>query len=89
MVHLPEGWSLPRPHRIHHSIEDFLTTWHSPQAHTLPLRKFMEHTVNRTLTSSFTDACFMQSMLYTSASLACQDYQRGYGLSKPTIKVPI
>lgn len=39
----PEKWSLPRPEKIHHVVEDFLTDWTAPSAHLLPLRRFLEN----------------------------------------------
>lgn len=39
----PEKWSLPRPEKIHHVVEDFLTDWTAPSAHVLPLRRFLEN----------------------------------------------
>ncbi|XP_063886508.1 FAD-dependent oxidoreductase domain-containing protein 2-like [Scylla paramamosain] len=34
---------LPKPERIHHVLEDFLTLWTSQQSHILPLRRFLEY----------------------------------------------
>lgn len=39
----PEKWSLPRPEKVHHVVEDFLTDWTAPSAHLLPLRRFLEN----------------------------------------------
>uniref|UniRef100_T1JNK9 FAD-dependent oxidoreductase domain-containing protein 2 n=1 Tax=Strigamia maritima TaxID=126957 RepID=T1JNK9_STRMM len=45
----PPNWILPRPQRLHHVLEDFLTTWTAPQSHILPLRRFLEYCIGNDL----------------------------------------
>ncbi|XP_064604123.1 FAD-dependent oxidoreductase domain-containing protein 2-like [Liolophura sinensis] len=63
---------LPRPDRIHHIVEDFLTTWDAPVSHILPLRRFLEYTVGMDLRSFFADACFQMTMMYATVPAYCQ-----------------
>ncbi|XP_062444677.1 FAD-dependent oxidoreductase domain-containing protein 2 isoform X2 [Rhea pennata] len=49
----PPDWSLPRPDAIHHIVEDFLTDWTAPNAHILPLRRFLENCVGTDLRNFF------------------------------------
>ncbi|XP_068672051.1 FAD-dependent oxidoreductase domain-containing protein 2-like [Montipora foliosa] len=49
---------LPRPHRLHHVVEDFLTLWTAPTSHILPLRRFIETVVGGDLRSFFASTCF-------------------------------
>lgn len=49
----PPDWPLPRPDAIHHIVEDFLTDWTAPNAHILPLRRFLENCLSTDLRSFF------------------------------------
>lgn len=49
----PPDWPLPRPAAIHHIVEDFLTDWTAPNAHVLPLRRFLENCLGTDLRSFF------------------------------------
>lgn len=73
---------LPRPDRIHHIVEDFLTTWDAPVSHILPLRRFLEYTVGMDLRSFFVNACFQITMMYATVPPYCQVHylHRGQGL---------
>lgn len=46
-------WPLPRPDAIHHIVEDFLTDWTAPNAHILPLRRFLENCLGTDLRNFF------------------------------------
>ncbi|KAK7074707.1 FAD-dependent oxidoreductase domain-containing protein 2, partial [Halocaridina rubra] len=48
---------LPRPTRVHHVLEDFLTIWTAQQSHILPLRRFLEFVTRRDLRHHYTDSC--------------------------------
>ncbi|XP_020627946.1 FAD-dependent oxidoreductase domain-containing protein 2-like [Orbicella faveolata] len=63
---------LPRPDRIHHIVEDFLTLWNAPKAHILPLRRFMENVVDSDLRSFFASSCFKIIMTRKSAPIKCR-----------------
>ena len=45
------------PDAIHHTIEDILTNFHSPTRHILPLRRMLEHTLQKDLKNYSTEAC--------------------------------
>lgn len=49
----PPDWPLPRPDAIHHIVEDFLTDWTAPNAHILPLRRFLENCLSTDLRNFF------------------------------------
>lgn len=49
----PPDWPLPRPNAIHHIVEDFLTDWTAPNAHILPLRRFLENCLGTDLRNFF------------------------------------
>lgn len=49
----PPDWPLPRPNAIHHIVEDFLTDWTAPNAHILPLRRFLENCLSTDLRNFF------------------------------------
>jgi len=49
----PPDWPLPRPDAVHHIVEDFLTDWTAPNAHILPLRRFLENCLGTDLRSFF------------------------------------
>lgn len=51
-LHHPD-WPLPRPDAIHHIVEDFLTDWTAPNAHILPLRRFLENCLSTDLRNFF------------------------------------
>ncbi|KAG6926187.1 FAD dependent oxidoreductase domain containing 2, partial [Chelydra serpentina] len=48
----PPDWPLPRPDAVHHIVEDFLTDWTAPNAHILPLRRFLENCLDTDLAAS-------------------------------------
>ena len=76
---------LPRPTRLHHTVEDFLTTWDAPNSHILPLRRFVESTVNHDLRSFFADTCLLLALTYTDVPLSCRrHYLAGQGLQRLT-----
>ncbi|XP_067830804.1 FAD-dependent oxidoreductase domain-containing protein 2 [Heptranchias perlo] len=58
MIERPKLWALPRPHHIHHIVEDFLTDWTAAKAHILPLRRFLENCLGTDLRSFFAESCF-------------------------------
>uniref|UniRef100_X1ZGH7 FAD-dependent oxidoreductase domain-containing protein 2 n=1 Tax=Capitella teleta TaxID=283909 RepID=X1ZGH7_CAPTE len=67
----PEGWHLPRPQRIHHIVEDFLTTWLSTQAHFLPLRRFFEQCLQTDLRSFDRLDCLYFSFTRNQLPVTC------------------
>ncbi|XP_022795419.1 FAD-dependent oxidoreductase domain-containing protein 2-like [Stylophora pistillata] len=75
---------LPRPDRIHHMVEDFLTQWTAPNSHMLPLRRFIENVVQSDLRSFFASTCFKIMMTQKTAPINCQGhYTEGPMLPTP------
>jgi hypothetical protein len=82
---------LPRPDRIHHTVEDFLTTWDAPNSHILPMRRFIESCVNggsgSDLRSFFADTCMIAALTHQTVPLSCSEHflaDRG-GLERPSV----
>ncbi|KAK0682871.1 FXRD2 protein, partial [Pygoscelis papua] len=77
----PPGWPLPRPDAIHHVVEDFLTDWTAPNAHILPLRRFLENCLSTDLRSFFAESCFLFAFTRQKLPPFCrQGYVRMQGL---------
>ncbi|XP_028395270.1 FAD-dependent oxidoreductase domain-containing protein 2-like [Dendronephthya gigantea] len=78
---LLSGSRLPKPDRIHHIVEDFLTNWMAPSSHIIPLRRFLENVSRKDLRNFFAQSCFKLAMTHSSVPLSCQDqYLKGSGL---------
>ncbi|XP_025973743.1 FAD-dependent oxidoreductase domain-containing protein 2 isoform X2 [Dromaius novaehollandiae] len=74
-------WSLPRPDAIHHIVEDFLTDWTAPNAHILPLRRFLENCLGTDLRNFFAESCFLFAFTRQKLPPFCQQgYVRMQGL---------
>ncbi|XP_072276265.1 FAD-dependent oxidoreductase domain-containing protein 2 [Pyxicephalus adspersus] len=79
----PDKWSLPRPEKIHHVVEDFLTDWTAPSAHVLPLRRFLENCLQTDLRAFYADSCFAFSLLHSKLPVFCQQgYLQNQGLMR-------
>lgn len=65
--------SLPRPDKIHHVLEDFLTDWTAQQSHMLPLRRFLESVLDRDLRQHFAQDCLLLALTSAGPPLHCQD----------------
>ncbi|XP_040400734.1 FAD-dependent oxidoreductase domain-containing protein 2 [Cygnus olor] len=78
----PPDWPLPRPDAIHHIVEDFLTDWTAPNAHILPLRRFLENCLSTDLRSFFAESCFLFALTRQKLPPFCQQgYARMQGLA--------
>lgn len=78
----PPDWPLPRPAAIHHIVEDFLTDWTAPNAHILPLRRFLENCLGTDLRSFFAESCFLFALTRQKLPPFCQQgYARTQGLA--------
>lgn len=75
---------LPRPDRLHHMVEDFLTQWTAPNSHILPLRRFIENVVQSDLRSFFASTCFKIMMTQKTAPINC----RGHYTEGPMLPIP-
>ncbi|NXA40846.1 FXRD2 protein, partial [Eudromia elegans] len=81
MRHRPPDWPLPRPDAIHHIVEDFLTDWTAPNAHILPLRRFLENCLGTDLRNFFAESCFLFAFTRQKLPPSCQQgYVRMQGL---------
>ncbi|KAM9026314.1 FAD-dependent oxidoreductase domain-containing protein 2 [Ara ararauna] len=77
----PPDWPLPRPDAIHHIVEDFLTDWTAPNAHILPLRRFLENCISTDLRNFFAESCFLFAFTRQKLPPFChQGYMRMQGL---------
>ncbi|XP_006026042.1 FAD-dependent oxidoreductase domain-containing protein 2 isoform X1 [Alligator sinensis] len=77
----PPDWPLPRPDAIHHIVEDFLTDWTAPNAHILPLRRFLENCLGTDLRNFFAESCFLFALTRQKLPPSCQQgYLRMQGL---------
>ncbi|OPJ68856.1 FAD-dependent oxidoreductase domain-containing protein 2 [Patagioenas fasciata monilis] len=77
----PPDWPLPRPDAIHHIVEDFLTDWTAPNAHILPLRRFLENCLSTDLRNFFAESCFLFAFTRQKLPPSCQQgYARTQGL---------
>ncbi|XP_074682642.1 FAD-dependent oxidoreductase domain-containing protein 2 [Strix aluco] len=74
-------WPLPRPDAVHHIVEDFLTDWTAPNAHILPLRRFLENCLSTDLRNFFAESCFLFAFTHQKLPPFCrQGYMRLQGL---------
>ena len=81
MSHLQPKEVLPRPHSIHHMVEDFLTLWDTPISHIQPLRRFLENIIGKDLRQFFAQTCAKFLLTYTNLPLFCEQfYLNGQGL---------
>lgn len=62
---------LPRPARIHHIIEDFLTDWTAQQSHILPLRRFFEFILGTDLRHYYAHTCLSHALTTGSSPRLC------------------
>ncbi|KAM9324489.1 FAD-dependent oxidoreductase domain-containing protein 2, partial [Gastrophryne carolinensis] len=77
----PESFPLPRPDRIHHVVEDFLTDWTASSTHILPLRRFLENCLQMDLRAFHADSCFVFSLTHRKLPVFCQQgYLQNEGL---------
>ena len=78
--------TLPRPARLHHMVEDFLTSWTAQLSHVLPLQRFLSAVVGRDVRSYFGDSCLLASLTHAVLPESCQqDFVQGHGLHRPLV----
>ena len=68
-----EGEILPRPDRIHHVAEDFLTTWMAPRSHVQHLRHFLEWCLQIDTRSYFPNTCFTIALTKQELPVGCKE----------------
>ncbi|KAM4722839.1 FAD-dependent oxidoreductase domain-containing protein 2 [Rhinophrynus dorsalis] len=77
----PEDWPLPRPQRLHHVVEDFLTDWTGPNSHVLPLRRFLENCLQTDLRAFYAETCLLFTLTQRKLPIFCQQsYLQNQGL---------
>jgi len=78
--------ALPRPDRLHHTVEDFLTSWTAPRTHILPLQRFLSGVLHRDMRSYFGESCLVASLTHSDLPESChQHFLHGRGLQRPTM----
>ncbi|CAG0881718.1 unnamed protein product [Cyprideis torosa] len=78
---LPDhGFTLPKPDRMHHIVEDFMAFWTAPMVHILPLRRFLDECANQDLRHHLNTHCFEYALNFASVPLFCMKYIFGQGL---------
>uniref|UniRef100_A0A8C5QSG7 FAD dependent oxidoreductase domain containing 2 n=1 Tax=Leptobrachium leishanense TaxID=445787 RepID=A0A8C5QSG7_9ANUR len=77
-----ENWPLPRPNRLHHVVEDFLTDWTGPNSHILPLRRFLENCLQSDLRAFFAESCLYLALTHQKLPVFCHEgYLQNRGLT--------
>ncbi|CAB4023432.1 Hypothetical predicted protein [Paramuricea clavata] len=71
---LGADYSLPKPDRMHHIVEDFLTKWTGPFSHLVPLRRFLEQIQGEDLRNFFSKSCFKLAMTIANLPRRCKEY---------------
>ncbi|CAB3988191.1 FAD-dependent oxidoreductase domain-containing 2-like [Paramuricea clavata] len=71
---LERDYSLPKPDRMHHIVEDFLTKWTGPFSHLVPLRRFLEQIQGEDLRNFFSQSCFKLAMTNANLPRRCKEY---------------
>ena len=66
--------NLPRPDRVHHTVEDFLTLFTAPLSHILPLRRFLESVFERDMRHYFAEECLQLALTHRMLPHMCQTY---------------
>ncbi|XP_068233200.1 FAD-dependent oxidoreductase domain-containing protein 2-like [Palaemon carinicauda] len=79
---------LPRPTRVHHVLEDFLTVWTAQQSHILPLRRFLEYVTRRDLRHHYADSCLAYALTNGQPPPLCS-FGGDFGASLIQKPVPI
>ena len=74
MAHRVWGQVLPRPDRLHHFVEDFLTMWAAPTSHILPLRRFVETVLGEDLRNFFAEDCMKMALTFQRAPRMCEQH---------------
>lgn len=63
---------LPRPERVHHMVEDFLTKWNAPNSHIRPLRAFVENVVGKDLRYFTGEECLVLALTHDQIPYMCK-----------------
>lgn len=66
-------WTLPRPTRLHHVVEDFLTRWVTYETHVIPLRRFLEDCTATVLIDFTADECMEHSLTGIHVPVDCSE----------------
>ncbi|KAF2354889.1 FAD/NAD(P)-binding domain [Trinorchestia longiramus] len=71
MLHKWAKTPLPKPDKVHHVLEDFLTDWTAQQNHVLPLRRFLEAVTDVDLRQHFAQHCVALALTVSNLPPAC------------------
>lgn len=63
---------LPRPEKVHHMVEDFLTKWNAPNSHIRPLRAFVENVVGKDLRYFTGEECLVLALTHDQIPYMCK-----------------
>ena len=74
MRHKSRFEHLPRPHAMHHIVEDFLTAWDAPTSHILPLRRFIENILEQDMRHFFAEDCFKMALTFQTLPHTCEEH---------------
>lgn len=67
---------LPRPDRLHHTIEDFHTNFRNRKIHVLPVQRFVEHALAVDLSAHSAENCLRLALTSTNLPAGCRPNQR-------------
>lgn len=62
---------LPTPDRLHHIVEDFLTTFDARQSHIIPVRRFFEYILKTDLRVFSEEDCIYEAFTGTDIPSDC------------------
>ena len=75
---------LPRPARLHHVLEDFLTSWKAQNSHLLPLRRFLDTVLSGDLRHFDAETCLLQALTNGEPAPQCSlGRLRGPDVARP------
>ncbi|CAG0916793.1 unnamed protein product [Notodromas monacha] len=77
-----ETWkfALPKPDKVHHVVEDFLSMWTASTVHILPIRRFLEDVLGQDMRLYFNSHCFELGLNFANVPAGCKAYLQGQGL---------
>ncbi|KAL4240447.1 FAD-dependent oxidoreductase domain-containing protein 2 [Mactra antiquata] len=74
MLYKPKVEHLPKPSKLHHIVEDFLTSWDGPISHILPLRRYLENVLDTDMRSFFAEECMEIALTQSTLPYHCEKY---------------
>ncbi|CAD5126214.1 DgyrCDS14383 [Dimorphilus gyrociliatus] len=74
MTKQPGNLKLPKPDRLHHVLEDFLTNFDTRYSHIVPLRRFVEHVLSKDLRSFSEEDCIQEAFTGLNVPHDCKAF---------------